>query len=367
MSKSLGGRRQWLVGAVASVSLLGACGAPPETLEESPEINAPEATAGDISAQLSLGTSSFFSAKSQVNVTITLTNVSQRAVSVLAWNTPVDGLKEDLLAVTLDGAPVEYTGRHYKRPAPRAEDFVTLAPGERLTRTVDLSDAYDLSLSGQYTVSFSGSHHAEGLANPTAFASNSVSLWLEGRPGREAGYAAQDFRAQGLTTSSNCSSTRKTTLASAFSSAQSLSTNALSYLTNTTPGNTARYKTWFGTYSSTNWNTAKSHFTAIKSAFDNKSVEIDCSCTDSYYAYVYPTQPYKIYVCTAFWNAPLTGTDSKAGTLVHEMSHFNAVASTDDRAYGQSAAKSLASSNPAGALDNADSHEYFAENTPAQN
>ncbi|MEO8196116.1 MAG: M35 family metallo-endopeptidase [Thermoanaerobaculia bacterium] len=29
-----------------------------------------------------------------------------------------------------------------------------------------------------------------------------------------------------------------------------------------------------------------------------------------------------------------TGTDSKAGTLVHEMSHFNVVASTDDHAYG---------------------------------
>jgi peptidyl-Lys metalloendopeptidase len=81
---------------------------------------------------------------------------------------------------------------------------------------------------------------------------------------------------------------------------------------------------------------------------------------------VYPTQPYKIYVCNAFWSAPTTGTDSKAGTLVHEMSHFNVVAATDDWAYGQSACKSLATSNPSKALDNADSHEYFAENTPSQ-
>ena len=80
----------------------------------------------------------------------------------------------------------------------------------------------------------------------------------------------------------------------------------------------------------------------------------------------YPNQPYKIYVCNAFWSAPMTGTDSKAGTLIHEMSHFNAVAATDDWAYGQTAAKSLAISNPTKALDNADSHEYFAENTPAQ-
>ena len=62
-----------------------------------------------------------------------------------------------------------------------------------------------------------------------------------------------------------------------------------------------------------------------------------------------------------------SGTDSRAGTLIHEMSHFNAVAGTDDHVYGQSSARSLAISNPADALDNADNHEYFAENTPFQN
>jgi peptidyl-Lys metalloendopeptidase len=46
------------------------------------------------------------------------------------------------------------------------------------------------------------------------------------------------------------------------------------------------------------------------------------------------------------------------------MSHFNIVASTDDHAYGQSAASQLATQNPDDAVDNADSHEYFAENQP---
>jgi len=49
------------------------------------------------------------------------------------------------------------------------------------------------------------------------------------------------------------------------------------------------------------------------------------------------------------------------------MSHFNVVAGTDDHVYGQSGAASLAISNPSLAVDNADSHEYFAENTPALN
>jgi peptidyl-Lys metalloendopeptidase len=72
-----------------------------------------------------------------------------------------------------------------------------------------------------------------------------------------------------------------------------------------------------------------------------------------------------IHLCPVFWEVSTTGTDSKAGTLVHESSHFTQLAGTDDHVYGQSGAKSLAISNPSEAIDNADSHEYFAENNPA--
>ena len=40
---------------------------------------------------------------------------------------------------------------------------------------------------------------------------------------------------------------------------------------------------------------------------------------------------------------------------------------TADYAYGQTAAKDLARTNPKKAIQNADNHEYFGENTPAQN
>jgi peptidyl-Lys metalloendopeptidase len=76
---------------------------------------------------------------------------------------------------------------------------------------------------------------------------------------------------------------------------------------------------------------------------------------------VYPNQPYNVCLCNAFWSAPATGTDSKAGTLIHETSHFTVVAGTQDYVYGQSACKSLAISGPNKAINNADSHEYFAE------
>jgi len=99
---------------------------------------------------------------------------------------------------------------------------------------------------------------------------------------------------------------------------------------------------------------------------DNAGVAFDCKCKQNYYAYVYPNQPYNIYLCKVFWTAPLSGTDSKAGTLIHEMSHFNVVAGTDDVVYGQTGAMNLASNDPNLAITNADNHEYFAENTPPQ-
>ncbi|KIM20659.1 hypothetical protein M408DRAFT_30180, partial [Serendipita vermifera MAFF 305830] len=61
----------------------------------------------------------------------------------------------------------------------------------------------------------------------------------------------------------------------------------------------------------------------------------------------------------------VAGTDSKAGTIVHESSHFTLNGGTKDLAYGQTRAQALAVSNSTGATMNADSHECFAENSPA--
>ena len=91
-----------------------------------------------------------------------------------------------------------------------------------------------------------------------------------------------------------------------------MSGGAQTYLAGT-PGSTPRYTTWFGAFTPARWNTAKGHFDKILDAFQTKPLTLDCSCKKNYYAYVYPTQPYKIYVCKVFWSAPMTGTDSKIG------------------------------------------------------
>ncbi|WNG62783.1 peptidase M35 [Archangium gephyra] len=343
--------------------MLGACGAPEELETASEQVSA-QAT-GEVAVSLSVSKATL-SAREDVSVTVTLTNVSSHPVQLLKFYIPDGRLKEGLFEVTRNGEPVEYIGPHIKRAAPTAQDYITLAPGESISGLAPVSGMYDLSESGAYTVSYAApsldQHHAV-ITKAAQLDSNLVNLWIEGR-GQPELEAQGTVSAQGLTYSGACTTSEQSSISSALTSARTYANNASTYLNGISSG-TTRYTTWFGAYSSTNLTTARNHFTSIKNALANAAIVVDCSCNDSYYAYVYPASPYKIYVCNAFWSAPTTGTDSKAGTLVHEMSHFNVVAATDDHAYGQSAAKSLASSNPTRALDNADSHEYFAENTPS--
>ncbi|KAK0451127.1 peptidyl-Lys metalloendopeptidase [Armillaria borealis] len=157
-----------------------------------------------------------------------------------------------------------------------------------------------------------------------------------------------------------CTSSRQTTLVSAAAAAQTYAQGSYDYLSSHT-ASTTRYVTWFGTYTSARHSTVLSHYSNML-AHPYADYEYDCTCTESdVYAYVYPSEFGTIYLCSVFWQTTTTGTDSRGGTLIHESSHFTIIGSTDDYVYGQSAAKSLASSNPSEAIENADNHEYFAE------
>jgi peptidyl-Lys metalloendopeptidase len=319
-------------------------------------------------------------------VSFKVTNTSRQTMMVPHWQLPTGTLDTNLFQVFKDGKPVAYTGPMIKRAAPTAADYIVLRPGESRLVTVDLSRAYDMSTSGQYTVQFrtflqgarsqSGKRVAAANGGLAKLQSAPLRLWVDAENPlqklRNGAVAAQGKPGSGGTvvngvTFVGCSSTQITGAGNAVVSARGYTENAKGYLAAGKVG--TRYTTWFGAYTSSRWTTASQHFVSIDAAMDQSGgqVKINCGCNQNYYAYVYPTKPYEIFVCKAFWTAPNTGTDSRAGTLVHEMSHFNVTAGTDDVVYGQSGAKSLAISNPDQALNNADSHEYFAENNPAGN
>ncbi|MFL6707286.1 MAG: M35 family metallo-endopeptidase [Massilia sp.] len=324
-------------------------------------------------------------------VTVTITNTSSVPQSVLKWHTPFGPeIEEALFDVTRDGLKVPYLGAHYKRQAATAADYFLLKPGASYSMKVDLSSLYDMSVTGDYQVRYAAaaldlfapiaaqSVNARASARDVGeIKSAPLTLWIDGALPRgtlSQGQSIEDMRktapggggtggGAGLAFN-RCTVDQQSQVTQALAAGSAMASDGDAYMSAGKTG--PRYTKWFGAVDSGRVSTIKAHFASLKDAFANKPVTVDCGCKKTYYAYVYPTQPYTIYVCKAFWTAPMTGTDSKGGTLVHEMSHFNVVASTDDWVYGQSGAASLAVSDPSKAIDNADSHEYFGENTPAQ-
>lgn len=317
----------------------------------------------------------------QGKIAVTVTNNGSQIARVPTYQLPLQTLDNGILEVSRDGAPVAYTGRLVKRGLPKAADFTILKPGQSVKGEVDLAGAYDLSTSGNYTIQVRSSLQYASLSDgslmkaangqPAVVTSTPLTVWLDGaRRGVQRQLAIGPTAVVNGINYLNCSTTRTNQAASAVTAARTYSQNARNYLNAGSTG--ARYTTWFGAYNASRYSRVSSNFVNIDNALDqnNGQLTINCSCEADLadaFAYVYPNQPYEIHVCNAFWSASTTGTDSKAGTLVHETSHFTVVAGTQDRVYGQSGARSLAISNPAQAITNADSHEYFAENTPAQN
>lgn len=314
-----------------------------------------------------------------VDVRFTLHNESSEDLYVLSWQTPLRGVDENIFEVRRDGQPVDYIGRLFKWATPTAEDFIRIPAGGSVSARVELSSAYDISRSGEYSIQYrvpvrealrvTGAKVA--AAKLGHIESNVVTLGIERDERLIAQAPVDDVQAPGLIVGEyrtpsfvSCSTTRQSTLITALSNAQTISQRARDYLNNlpstSRPTDTA-YKTWFGSYTSSRYSTVQSHYSNIYSSFVNQTYTFNCSCTSSAYAYVYANQPYRVYLCNAFWNAPMTGIDSKAGTLVHEASHFTVLGGTQDYAYGTTACRNLAVSNPDRAVMNADNHEYFAE------
>ncbi len=307
------------------------------------------------------------------SVRFTMRNPTNKAVRVLKYQTPFHGVEADLFSISVAGEGVDYTGRLVKRGEPAARDYMTLAAGEVRSIDIDLSAYYNFAKSGQYEVRYGNRLHGENgqakrvNSTPTVMWVDGNDQFLGSRVDQEPwhGYGVKLLNPAPAFT--RCTTTQQSQALTALNSARAYSTESRSYYgSHTSASITPRYTTWFGASTPTRYTKATTDYTNIEAALTGQTIGIDCGCKKTYFAYVYPNQPYKIYVCRAFWSAANTGTDSRAGTLIHEVSHFDIVANTDDVVYGQAGAKSLATSDPDGALRNADSHEYFSENTPAQ-
>ncbi|KAF9469757.1 deuterolysin M35 metalloprotease [Collybia nuda] len=306
-----------------------------------------------------------------LKVVATITNTGDQTLKILNDpRGPLSTMPADTFDITdSNGARPTFTGikvKYSPEAAAAAGAFTVLAPGQSVHIEHNLSETYNFTTSGSGSYNFEASnlfHIVDGASKIVPLYADSEALTAKVSGNLAVARKTQSAGLNKRATFVGCSAARQTILNAAASAAQSYAASALSYLNSHTSTST-RYSTWFGTFTAARRSTVLSHFSLI-SGNNFASYTYDCTCTDSSYAYVYPSSFGVVYLCNAFWNAPVTGTDSRAGTLIHESSHFTRNGGTNDYTYGQSSCKSLAISNPGNAVFNADSHEYFAENNPA--
>ena len=348
-------------GAFAALTLLAAL-APPSARAAAP-----------LAATLEAG-------DSPGEVRFRLVNTSARTLLVLPAGTPLEAeLSADVFRVTRsakDWPPLErvaYHGRRVKRVPPVPADFVPLAPGRSLSAVVALERYYGVPAADDYRVAFDGEIDIIDPAGTRIFSRAAAAHPVRSVRVRTAGPDLRLAPGSGETRArpaafARCDAPRRAALTETTAAAERLVADTLVELDahdGTALASAPRYTRWFGPWAPGRAARVRDVITALLDSLSGATLNYDCGCDDpTLYAYVYPARLHDVFVCPAFFRAPLLGTDSRAGTLVHELSHFTSVAGTSDHDYGQAAVTGLALRDPRRAIANADSYEYFVENTP---
>ena len=145
----------------------------------------------------------------------------------------------------------------------------------------------------------------------------------------------------------------------------------------TAVGPTPVFNRWFGKHTPAHGDRVRRNLKAIVTAIRSTKVHAVCVntgvdlCEGDTFAFVGPDDPYEVMLCAPFFemdtmkdltaDTVAKGNGTRAGTLVHEISHFTIVAATDDICYSREDCTDMAAEAPMDALINADSYQYFVE------
>lgn len=152
--------------------------------------------------------------------------------------------------------------------------------------------------------------------------------------------------------------------------------DALSAATVQIASSNGAYQQWFGIWDPVRAKKVRTTIAALKNHIRTSKITYFCAqtgeqnCDPGTYANVFPSDPSTIYLCPAYFELPtLSESDflevfesgTQAGTIIHEMSHYNVVGGTDDNCYNRGVCTDYARRLPNRAVQNADSYQYFSE------
>ena len=304
-----------------------------------------------------------YDSNDKLEIRVSYRNDTDQTIRFLAWNTALEGVvSHDFLDVVFEGARLHYIGRHVKRLPPSDVDYISLAAKETVEAIVDLEGAYPIQDEGEYLITYKVDDlQGDSLSKQKPAVLN----LLESKPIK--------LTKQTPIIDASCNATQVAQINEALVIAGQIASRASSDLDNAPVEqrpNAERYVEWFGAFTEGRYNNVALGMRRIAAALANQRIGFDCTCDDprrqNLFAFVFTNDPFNMNVCPVFFRVAPAGTDSRSGTIVHEISHFNVVAATDDfsSALDQRGSRALAISSPTSAVRNANAFEYFAENTP---
>ena len=162
-----------------------------------------------------------------------------------------------------------------------------------------------------------------------------------------------------------CSGPQKATMTRAIATAQRMLSAAITSLPPVNSGGGAKFQRWFGGPEGDYDPKLKTMYTDLTAYLPinqfwcpNATFPSDDPRT---VAFVPKGQFGEIFVRAPFFDLDDSGADTKAGTIVHELSHQSTTNPTGDFAYGTDDAEQLARTDPGRARRCADNVEFYAE------
>ena len=360
------------------------------------------AHAQPFTVQLSMESASKYKFGEDVHCTMTITNTDSCDYQLLKDDTPLEGLCSDMFHITVGDKRLEYDGDIVKRAPPTEEDCVLIKAGGTLSATVDLSHVHGIDTEGEHTVQLKTSLRfhpnrspgfldftqevksdilkfeiipdadrskakltkgQEARENEKLQAKAEPAFILQTEVGKIALYLEGDYPKH----QEDGGQYQEAQTIEAYKCAyEAVAKSLLSVSCKLVWQTRDRAKVvtdWFG---ENHQNEAYRVYEGVKCGMEKKEFTLlpDMDPRKKrWYAYTHKGTTI-IYLCQKYFKVNLTGTDSKMGTIVHELSH--ALAGTDDvkleqKCYGQDACLFLAKEHPEMAVRNADNYEYFAE------
>ncbi|MBM1222257.1 protease [Ponticoccus sp. SC2-23] len=142
-------------------------------------------------------------------------------------------------------------------------------------------------------------------------------------------------------------------------------------------GDTPEYRRWFGDYTRHGADAVRRDLKTVYKALAELNIHNVCvntgldGCKGDTYAYIYRSEAWTIHYCRPFFGLPsVLGISPSSsdleygtieGTIIHELSHFDQTAGTEDFCYSRTDCARMAQRDPNSARRNADSLQYYSE------